>query len=311
VNRDSVRWAGRLTLAIAAAAMAYAVSVAVPEVGESNQSLPLAGEKLWSFGFVGDTQLGEGIVEPIFERLRAARVKFVLHLGDMVEHADRDDEWIDLIERAKRHELRLVPVVGNHDRMPCYDDRGEIRFRQYFPELPETFYHFEQEGLNFLMLNSERSFAPWSEQGRFLSWQLTQHSGTAIVCLHRPVFTCGRRDVANQWLRRVWLHGRLKDTGATLVLAGHHHYYERSRPLDGITYVVSGGGSRKLYGEERTDERTACFRAGVNHFGIVDVFADRLMVRVLDLEGGEIDRFAIATAGRRTETAQVTIAKDE
>ncbi|HUY32703.1 MAG TPA: metallophosphoesterase [Pirellulales bacterium] len=294
MNRGNARWIGRLALALAAAAAVYAVSVAVPEVGEPNASPHLAGAKLWSFGFVGDTQLGEGIVEPIFARLRAADVQFVLHLGDMVEHADRDDEWNDLLERAKRHDLRLMPVVGNHDRMPCYDDRGEIRFRRYFPELPETFYHFEQGGLNFLMLNSERSFAPWSEQGRFLKWQLEQHPGTALVCLHRPVFTCGRRDLANQWLRRVWLHGRLKGSGATLVLAGHHHYYDRSKPLDGITYVVSGGGSRKLYGEEPPDERTAKFRAGVNHFGVVDVFADRLLVRVLDLEGREIDRFAIA-----------------
>jgi hypothetical protein len=290
-----VRWATRVAAAAVAALVAYAVTVAVPDVGEPNHTTPLAGEKLWSFGFVGDTQLGEGIVEPIFARLSAARVEFVLHLGDMVEHADRDDEWNDLIEAAERHGLRLMPVVGNHDVMPCYDDHGEMRLRQFFPELPATFYRFEQGGLNFLMLNSERSLAPWSEQGRFLAWQLEQYPGTTIVCLHRPVFTCGRRDLANQWLRRVWLHGRLKGNGATLVLAGHHHYYDRSKPLDGITYVVSGGGSRKLYGEERPNEHTAKFRAGVNHYGVVDVFADRLLVRVLDLEGNELDRFSLVT----------------
>ena len=43
------------------------------------------------------------------------------------------------------------------------------------------------------MLNSERSLAPWTEQGRFLAWHLEQHPHTAIVCLHRPVFTCGHR----------------------------------------------------------------------------------------------------------------------
>jgi 3',5'-cyclic AMP phosphodiesterase CpdA len=294
-----------LAAAIVAAVAVYAVSVAVPDVGEPNPAPPLAGEKHWSFGFVGDTQLGEDIVGPIFARLSAAHVEFVLHLGDMVEHADRDDEWNDLIEQAEQHELRLMPVVGNHDVMPCYDDHGEMRLRQFFPELPATFYRFEHAGLSFLMLNSERSLAPWSEQGRFLAWQLEQHPGTAVVCLHRPVFTCGRRDLANQWLRRVWLHGRLKGSGVALVLAGHHHYYDRSKPLDGITYVVSGGGSRKLYGDERPNEQTAKFRAGVNHFGVVDVFADRLLVRVLDLEGNEIDRFSMAKAENRAAASNL------
>jgi 2',3'-cyclic-nucleotide 2'-phosphodiesterase (5'-nucleotidase family) len=29
-----------------------------------------------------------------------------------------------------------------------------------------------------------------------------------------------------------------------LVLAGHDHHYERTHPIDGITYVVSGGGCK-------------------------------------------------------------------
>ena len=307
--RRGGRWTLRAGLIALAAALAYAWAAATPEIGpaatpvitaNSSQSAaaPAAQAKLWTFGFVGDTQLGEGIVDKIFARLHEAGVEFVLHLGDLVDDADREEQWRYVLDQAAEHKLRLVPVVGNHDKMLAYDDAGEIRFRQYFPELPETFYRFSHRGLDFLLLNSERSLAPWSEQGRFLAWQLEHHPRIAVVCLHRPVFTCGRRDLGNQYLRRVWLHGRIADSQVALVLNGHHHYYDRTRSLDGITYVTSGGASHKLYGEETPDERTALFRAGVNHFGMVDVYAGRFDVRVLDDEGKEFDRFSIAVPRR-------------
>lgn len=304
MGRRFCRWAMRLGLLLAALAVLYAWAVATPEIGPAaapaltsaaHQSADQAvqDDPLWSFGFVGDTQLGEGIVDKIFSRFKDAQVEFVLHLGDLVDNADIDEQWEYVLDQAARHELKLMPVVGNHDRMLAYDDRGEIRFRQYFSRLPETFYHFSHRGRDFLMLNSERSLAPWSEQGRFLDWHLEQHPRTTIVCLHRPVFTCGRRDLGNQFLRRVWLHGRIAGSDVSLVLNGHHHYYDRTKQLDGITYVTSGGASHKLYGPETPDDRTAVFRAGVNHFGLVDVLADRLDIRVLDVEGGELDRFSV------------------
>lgn len=293
LKRTLWRWSWRLSLLVSIAAALWATSVAVPEVGQPYQPPAAAEQKLWSFGFVGDTQLGEGVVERIFERLHDARVEFVLHLGDIVDNAEREDQWQFIVDQAARNELRLMPVVGNHDRLLDGHDRGEAGFTRYFPQIPGTFYHFEHEGLQFLMLNSERSFLPGTEQGQFLAAELAARRGPTIVCLHRPVFTCGDRDLANQFLRRVWLHGRLVGSETVLVLAGHHHYYDRSKPLDGITYVVSGGGGHKLYGAETPDERTAVFRAKVNHFGVVDVFSDHLGVRVLDLEGREIDRFGL------------------
>lgn len=306
------RWTVRAGLLLFAAALAYAWALATPEIGpaaapateaSSSQSVAPDGKptKLWTFGFVGDTQLGEGIVDKIFARLHEADVEFVLHLGDLVDDADREEQWRYVLDQAAEHKLRLVPVVGNHDKMLAYDDAGEIGFRRHFPELPETFYRFSHGGIDFLMLNSERSLAPWTEQGRFLAWQLEHHPRTAVVCLHRPVFTCGRRDIGNQYLRRVWLHGRLADSQVALVLNGHHHYYDRTRSLDGITYVTSGGASHKLYGEETPDERTALFRAGVNHFGLVDVYAERFDVRVMDDEGKEFDRFSVKLGERKAQ----------
>lgn len=272
----------------------YALNVVTPEVGEAFVSPWNDAPKLWTFGFVGDTQLGEELTPVIFRQMREAGVEFVLHLGDMVDEATNDAEWDQLMAAAAAEQIRLMPVVGNHDRLGDRFDTGEARFAQYFPHLHGTFYHFRHRGLNFWMLNSERSLAPGSEQDRFLSWQREHHPGPTVVCLHKPVFTCGRRDPVGVLQRRLWLHGAVRKSQVVAVLAGHNHYYDRTRPLDGVTYVVSGGGSPKLYGPERPDATTAKFVSGRNHFGLVDVYADHLTVRAVDLEGHEFDRFDVA-----------------
>lgn len=299
MNRRIRRWFLAVAVVVAAGS-AYVWAVATPQIGQTPAPAESTcdASRLWSFGFIGDTQLGDEIVDAAFRRLHEARVDFVLHLGDIVDNAASDEQWHAVLDKAGEYQLRLRPVVGNHDHLP--DDRGEARFRQFFAELPDTFYDFSYRGLHFVMLNSERSLAPWSAQGEFLADKLRASRRPTIVCLHRPVFTCGRRDWANQALRRVWLHGRLTDSSTALVLAGHHHYYDRTKPLDGITYITSGGGSKKLYPAEMPDATTAVFRSGVNHYGVVDVYADHLEVRVLDLDGQTLDRFEVTLPERNS-----------
>lgn len=309
------RW--RVWLAGAAVAVGAAAAIAgwtwavvTPEIGqpfvlsaapggaqEGAASRPaVRGQKLWSFGFVGDTHAGlaDGTVDRIFAQLERANLEFVLHLGDMVDVGAADSQWDQLARLAWAHRIRLLPVVGNHDPHRGYPrDRGEIRFRQYFPCLPETFYSFHHRGLCFVMLNSERSLLPGSQQATFLSRQLARQPFSTIVCLHRPVFTCGTRDQLFLLGRRFCLHRVLRDTSTVCVLTGHNHYYERTRPLDGITYLVSGGGTANQYGAEQPDARTARFVAGRSHYGLVEVREDHLAVRIVDLEGSILDEFAV------------------
>lgn len=45
---------------------------------------------------------------------------------------------------------------------------------------------------------------------------------------------------------RDMVHPVARDCGAQLVLSGHDHLYERSMPIDGVTYIVTGGGGQIL-----------------------------------------------------------------
>jgi predicted phosphodiesterase len=284
-----------VALVATAAALGFAAAIAVPEIGEpATFASPPAGEPLWKFGFVGDTQQADDRLEPLMASFERHGVEFVLHLGDMVDEATSDLEWDRLISAALKHRVRLMPVVGNHDFRRDYADDGSSRFRQYFPDLPSTFYHFRHRGVNFLMCNSERSLVCGSEQAAFLKWNLEHHPGTTIVSMHRPTYPVSDRDRLSMYWRRVWLHGAVRNRDVVAVFAGHNHYFERTKPLDGVTYVTSGGGGGVLReADEAGDARTGKTITGQNHFGIAAVYGDRIVVTVYGLDDRQLDEFAL------------------
>ncbi|MGQ0823726.1 MAG: hypothetical protein ACT4OX_01630 [Actinomycetota bacterium] len=75
-------------------------------------------------------------------------------------------------------------------------------------------------------------------------------------------------------------------TGVNLVCSGHDHDYQRSVPIDGVTYVVSGGATRARLTGTRSFT-AAAFK--LQHFLDIAVFEDRLIVRAVTAKGHVAD----------------------
>ena len=93
-----------------------------------------------------------------------------------------------------------------------------------------------------------------------------------------------------------WLEGReyvqplLEERGVALVLAGHNHCYERFE-VNGITYVVSGGGGAPLYstGDGPDDEMDLAQNWGkFHHYLTLDITDDKIHAVVFDVDENSI-----------------------
>jgi hypothetical protein len=81
--------------------------------------------------------------------------------------------------------------------------------------------------------------------------------------------------------------------GVQLVLSGHDHDYQRSVPIDGVTYVVSGAGS----GTRRTgeDDFTAVAYSW-HHLVDIAITGDELVLRAVGQDGSVFDEVVLAAA---------------
>jgi 3',5'-cyclic AMP phosphodiesterase CpdA len=105
-----------------------------------------------------------------------------------------------------------------------------------------------------------------------------------IVALHHPPYSAGYQG-SSTGTRRVFSPVFARH-GVQLVLSGHDHDYQRSAPIDGVTYVVSGAGSgRRGTGEDPFTAVSWSFRHAVD----IGITGDTLLLRAVGTDGRVAD----------------------
>jgi hypothetical protein len=137
---------------------------------------------------------------------------------------------------------RFFPALGNHD----WETPGASPYLNYFT-LPgnERYYDFVRSSVHFFVVDSDPhepdGILASSIQGQWLQTQLTASTvAYRFVVMHHAPFSSGPNGStgALQWPYGTW--------GASAVLAGHDHTYERI-VRNGLPYVVNGAGGYGLY----------------------------------------------------------------
>jgi len=137
---------------------------------------------------------------------------------------------------------RFFPSLGNHD---YYTRNGEA-YRDYFT-LPGNgrYYDFVRGDVHFFALNSDPKepdgISATSGQAQWLRASLAASTARwKVVYFHHAPYSSGPHGntVALQWPFQAW--------GASVVLTGHEHIYERLL-VDGFPYIINGLGGRSIY----------------------------------------------------------------
>ena len=130
-----------------------------------------------------------------------------------------------------------------------------------------------------------------AEQTAWLAERLEDPSYRfSIPVFHTPPYTSGRHRNDGRALRIDW-NPLFEAAGVPLVFSGHDHNYERIL-LNGVTYVVSGGGSAVLYRDTGAVSGSQEFHRRT-HFVLVEIGEDRISLTAIDLDGVELDHTSI------------------
>jgi hypothetical protein len=175
----------------------------------------------------------------------------------------------------------LAAIVGNHDAGYA-DEQMEIL------GMPGRWWAQHLPG-DVLLVGLDSNSVDDDDQYAFAEQTLRDaNERWRIVAIHESPYSAGYQG-SNLEVRRRFapLFARY---GVQLVLSGHDHDYQRSVPIDGVTYVVSGAGARtRGTGEE--DFTAASW--SVLQFVDLNVYADRLLIRAVTQDAEAFDEFEI------------------
>ena len=161
--------------------------------------------------------------------------------------------------------LRVFPLLGNHE-FAGNAEQGLENWWTAFPELRNRRWYSAQLGsrIYLLALDSGASLLPGSDQARWIEKQVDGLPSTidfVIVILHHPPVADLQQHIQvdhnprpNEIALRDYLSKAAQTSHARFLIAtGHIHNYER-RIVDGVTYIVAGGGGAPPYFVERAPE---------------------------------------------------------
>jgi hypothetical protein len=250
---------------------------------------------------LGDTRDGYTTWASILQQaFMMERPDLILFSGDGVTLGPVQPEWETWFTLAEPYlrQVPLLPAQGNHDV------NAVNYYSQFAAPGNEEDYSTDYGPLHVTVAN-DTPVDPTtvaSTIAQFLQTDLTAAQGDPwiIVMHHRPLYSSSAGHGSDPALQMEW--GPIFDmTHPDLVMNGHDHDYERSKPLhngmvetsnaDGTVYVVAGSAGAELY-----DSGTSFFTQyseKTSSFVIMHIRKGLLQYNAYRQDGSALDSFMI------------------
>ena len=244
----------------------------------------------WKLAAIGDYGAGTKHLGKVAANLARSGAKLVITAGDNVYPTGRWQDYQKNWEPAMGTIARtrnFMPALGNHD---MYKDD----LRPYFGHFPHlkgnAYYTFTEKNAQFYALDGDQDIRKGSAQYRWLEQELKgSKQPWKVLYLHYPLF--GSSSKGNEIADAV--QPLAEKYGVQLVVAGHEHNYLRSKPIGGVTHLLTGGGGQRVYPFlDKLPDHLAFRRAAYHHLELA-VGASKLVVRAIDEDGRRIDTVEI------------------
>ena len=178
-------------------------------------------------------------------------------------------------------------VLGNHD-IRTANGEPQVSYAPF--GMKGRYYALRRGPVEFFLLDTNGN-ADWQRQISWLRGALARSRAPwKVVVGHHPIYSSGF--YGNDPHLAAKLTGLMQRHGVQLYINGHDHNYERSKPLDGITYLVVGGGGASLRPVISTAQTAKA--ASVFSFAELEAGPKELKLWAWDRNGRLIDQAVIA-----------------
>jgi 3',5'-cyclic AMP phosphodiesterase CpdA len=267
----------------------------VSTYAQPQQQISLPNKKgTVKFAVIGDSGTGGGSQQRIADRIAIAYksfpFEFVIMLGDNLYGSERKNDYQDKFERPYKPLLdagvKFYASLGNHDD-------PEQRLYKLFNMNGERYYSFKPAllgGVRFFALDSnyvDRKQLDWLEKELASSG-----SDWKIPFFHHPIYSSGGRHGSDVTLREQ-LEPLFVKHGVDIVFTGHEHFYERTKPQKGITYIISGSAAKLRRGDI---ERSALTAKG---------YDQGYTFMIAEIDGAELHFQSITDAGATVDSGVI------
>ena len=239
----------------------------------------------WGTGLSGQFKISKAMTD--FHA--KSPIQFIVTVGDNI-YPDGD---INALAQAfyykpyaalLKQKIHFYATLGNHD-VPHQAD--QIKFFN----MPGRYYSFTKGNTQFFVTDTNNFNA---EEMAWLNGALAKSTAKwKIVTGHHPVYSHGPhgQEKEPKQLARD-LKPILEKHHVDFYLSGHDHDYERFKPVNGVYYIVAGGGGASLRPLEKTTLATEATVSKVeHHYMWVRIDGNKFYAKALGPNNKIIDSF--------------------
>src|SRR5919199_4214613 len=251
---------------------------------------PVEGQPLLRFVSVADTgtgAAGQYAVAAAMTRYHQLNpYDLVILAGDNIYNNGEIEKISAVFEQPYQALLqqgvKFQACLGNHD---IRTDNGDPQLRYPAFNMQGRYYTFRRGDVQFFALDTNHN-ADWKAQ---LAWLEQELSGSAapwkVVFGHHQIYSSGQYGLNQPFIQA--LTPLFQKHRVQLYINGHEHNYERTRPIDGTSYVIcgAGAGTRPVGRSQWT-----AYSAERLSFAAYEVYRDRLIVSGIGSDHQVFDR---------------------
>jgi predicted MPP superfamily phosphohydrolase len=181
--------------------------------------------------------------------------------------------------------VKFQACLGNHD---IRTDNGNPQVKYAGFNMKGRYYTYTREQMQFFVLDTNGN-ADMKKQLVWLETELSKSKAAwKVVYGHHPIYSSGHYGDNQVFIES--FTPIFQKHNVQLYINGHEHNYERTKVINGTTYLVCGAGAGTR--PSGKNKRTA-YSAGKLSFAAYDVYADRIEVKGIGTDNKIFDRGTI------------------